>query len=91
MLWLLASFCLYVARGVHGAPTASSNPTVTIDVGTVIGTAVPFETSTVYKFLGIPFAVTPPERFSPPQPVGNLPGPMTAQTASAACIQEFMC
>ena len=90
---LLALILICAGPAVEAAPTASTNPTATIDAGVLIGTttAVPSGKASVNKFLGIPFAVSPPERFSPPQPVGEFPGPVTVQAVSPACVQEFMC
>lgn len=61
------------ANGV--APTArpscgypGGGPTATIDAGVVVGTttSLPAATASVNKFLGVPFAQSPPERFAPP-------------------------
>lgn len=59
-----------VSDGQPQAPKPTVYPTATIDVGEVIGTTtvLPSSTVTVKKFLGIPFAVSPPERFAPPLP-----------------------
>ncbi|KAL8721757.1 MAG: hypothetical protein Q9181_007638, partial [Wetmoreana brouardii] len=73
-------------------PTTALNPSATIDSGVVIGTTttLPSATVAVNKFLGIPFAVTPPERFSPPQPAGKFRGPLYAQAVGPACTQQFI-
>lgn len=69
------------------------NPTVTIDGGVVVGTAVPVHkaTASVDQFLGIPFAQSPPERFSPPQPPKSWLEPLAVQKFKPACIQQFNC
>ena len=78
-------------------PSVSQNPgrapTATIDVGIVIGTttALPSASATVNKFLGIPFAVTPPTRFMPPEPVKKFSSPLNATAWGHACIQQFVC
>ena len=79
--------------GQPQAPKATSDPTATIDVGEIIGTTTvpPSATVTVNKFLGIPFAVTPPERFAPPVPAKKFSKPVVAQAWSPACIQQFDC
>lgn len=66
-------------------------PTATIDSGVVIGTttALPSATGSVNQYLGIPFAQSPPERFSPPQPPSSFHEPLIAQQWSPACIQQF--
>ena len=71
----------------------AANPTVTIDGGAVIGTsvAVPKATAHVNEFLGIPFAQSPPERFSPPQPAESWKQPLVAQAFKPACVQQFNC
>jgi carboxylesterase type B len=62
-------------------------------VGEVIGTTtvLPSATVTVNKFLGIPFAVSPPDRFAPPLPAKKFSKPMIAQAWSPSCIQQFNC
>jgi carboxylesterase type B len=74
------------------AAVRAVDPTVTIDGGAVIGTAVsiPKTTARVNEFLGIPFAA-PPERFSPPQPAKSWHEPLVAQAFKPACIQQFNC
>ena len=68
-------------------------PTVTIDSGAVIGTTtiLPSSTVVVNKFLGIPFAISPPKRFSPPVPVPKWPAPRKAQAFTNACMQQSHC
>lgn len=67
-------------------------PTATIDAGVVLGTttSLPAATATVNKFLGIPFAKSPPERFSPPESPGKFNEPINATSWSPACIQQFV-
>ena len=85
-------------HGWHGKPPGASGcgypgggPTATIEAGTVIGTttSLPAATATVNKFLGVPFAKSPPERFSPPEDAGTFSQPIIAKEWSAACIQQF--
>lgn len=66
-------------------------PTVTIDTGVIIGTttAIPSATATVNQYLGVPFAQSPPERFSPPRPALPHVSPLVAQQRKSACIQQF--
>lgn len=68
-------------------------PTATIDAGVVHGTttSLPAATATVNKYLGIPFAASPPVRFSPPQKPHSWSTPINATAYKPACIQQFMC
>ena len=74
-----------------GAATAAA-PSVTIDAGVVIGTTttLPTATASVNKFLGIPFAQSPPERFAPPQKPSNFSRPINATAWRPACVQQFI-
>lgn len=85
--------CLTLAAAAEYVSMGDQLPTATLDVGEVIGTTttLPSSTSVVNKFLGIPFAASPPERFSPPVPVGKFQNPYIAQAWGPACIQQFNC
>ena len=74
-----------------GCGYAGGAPTATIDSGVVIGTAtsLPAASASVNKFLGVPFAQSPPVRFAPPEPVGASSEPIIAQEWAPACIQQF--
>jgi len=65
--------------------------TATIDAGVVIGTttSLPAATATVNKFLGVPFAKSPPTRFALPESPGAFSAPINATAWSPACIQQF--
>ncbi|KAK4555192.1 hypothetical protein LTR86_007488 [Recurvomyces mirabilis] len=67
-------------------------PTATIDAGVVVGTttSLPAATASINKFLGVPFAKSPPTRFAPPQSPGTLKSPIKATAWSPACIQQFV-
>ncbi|KAL9068184.1 MAG: hypothetical protein Q9157_006574 [Trypethelium eluteriae] len=84
-IWSLASLTTVTC-------SSSQAPTAVIDSGPIFGTttSLPGATATVNKFLGIEFAQSPPERFSPPsRPVGST----TARNATqftAACTQQFV-
>jgi carboxylesterase type B len=94
--FLLASLITGVLSGpAQLAKTTTStfthrHPTATVDVGEVIGatTIVP-STVIVNEYLGIPFAVSPPERFSAPKPVSKFKKPVVAQKWRPACIQQY--
>ncbi|KAF3006894.1 hypothetical protein E8E13_011104 [Curvularia kusanoi] len=67
-------------------------PTATIDAGVVIGKATELPNGlgpSVNQFLGIPFAQSPPERFSPPRNVSAFSQPLNATAWKPACIQQF--
>ena len=68
-------------------------PTATIDSGVVFGTMtlLPSATAPVNKFLGIPFANSPPQRFAPPQPILGHDHQINATVWKSACIQAFPC
>lgn len=68
-------------------------PTASLDSGLVVGTTttLPSATAIVNQFLGVPFAVSPPERFSPPQRPERWSEPVDATAWRPACIQQFNC
>lgn len=68
------------------------DPSATIKNGVVVGTTtlLPGATAAVNKFLGIPFAQSPPVRFAPPQAPAALSAPLMAQSVKASCIQQFI-
>lgn len=73
---------------------AAVDPTVTISAGTIIGTAIkpanqPSLTASANAYLGVPFAKSPPERFSPPEAASSWSTPLQAQAVKPACIQQF--
>lgn len=82
-----------VLLGFCSAATLANNviPTATIDSGVVMGksTSLPVALGPVNQFLGIPFAKTPPERFSPPQAPPQFSHPINATEWKPACIQQF--
>ena len=61
---------------------------VTINSGDVVGE---FLKSGVRVWKGIPFAKSPPERFSPPEDPIPWKTPLTTTQAKPACIQQFNC
>ena len=78
--------CLAQAVFVQG-------PSAIVDSGLVFGTTtiLPSATATVNKFLGIPFAQSPPQRFAPPELPGKLRSPIDAKAWKPSCIQTFTC
>jgi acetylcholinesterase len=70
------------------------SPTVTIDAGVLIGKATALPNGlgpSVNQFLGVPFAKSPPERFSPPQDVTAFSSQLNTTEWKPACIQQFRC
>jgi acetylcholinesterase len=78
---------------IRGDAHSFDGPAVTIDAGDVYGTTtlLPSATASVDKFLGIPFAKTPPGRFAPPQPLLGHDHQINATVWKSACIQAFPC
>lgn len=76
----------------HAVGSAQTGPTVRIENGLVLGTttSVPAASATVNQFLGIPFAQSPPERFSPPRAASQV-GIINSTAWKPACIQQFTC
>ncbi|KUJ11309.1 alpha/beta-hydrolase [Mollisia scopiformis] len=95
--YLLLSAVTLLAK-VHCAPVAdNANPTVTISSGVVIGTAKAIisaaqSTTTVYNYLGIPFAAPPTGtgRFAPPAAPTAWNSPLEATALPPACLQQFI-
>ena len=89
------SYVVAVSSGcsTSSAITAAMPATVTYNAGVVIGThtSLPGATATVNKFLGVPFAMSPPERLSPPQAAGPFANPIMAKEWKPACVQQFVC
>ncbi len=75
-----------------GSATAASShaPTATLGPGRVVGTAtvLPSSKATVNQFLSIPYAVTPPKRFLPPERLVKYDGPVNATKPAPLCIQQ---
>ncbi|UPX15672.1 uncharacterized protein EKO05_0006113 [Ascochyta rabiei] len=68
------------------------SPTVTIDAGVLLGKATALPNGlgpSVNQFLGVPFAQSPPERFSPPRNVTAFSQRLNATEWKPACIQQF--
>ncbi|KAF5673553.1 para-nitrobenzyl esterase [Fusarium circinatum] len=67
-----------------------ASPSVSLEQGTIVGTAtiVNAASPTVHKFLGVPFAESPPKRFAPPEPVKKSKDKILAQKWSPKCIEN---
>jgi len=68
-------------------------PTVTLASGVLIGTttSVPSATAGVNNFFGVPFADSPPERFSPPEDPKPWSQALSVTAYKPACIQQWTC
>jgi Carboxylesterase family len=77
------------------SPVSASSclPEATIASEVVIGTttSLPSATATVNKFLGIPFAASPPERLYPPTQPTAWATSLNASAWMPACVQQFNC
>ena len=92
---------VYPGGGSGASPTAPCAPantsplgaTAIIEIGTIIGTqtSLPSATAPVNKFLGVPFAKSPPTRFMPAVAAAPLTAPFDTKAWKPACIQQFVC
>ncbi|KAF1930784.1 liver carboxylesterase 1 precursor [Didymella exigua CBS 183.55] len=87
-------FTLFIFSAISLAAPAAVEPTVTISAGTIIGTATkpinqPSLSASANAYLGVPFAKSPPERFSLPEAASPWSAPLQAQAVKPACIQQF--
>ena len=86
---------LLSALVTHVTPVfADEAPTVTIASGVIIGTTTkpanqPNLPTSANAYLGVPFAKSPPQRFSPPEAVQPWSSPLQAKALKPACIQQF--
>ncbi|KAB8339114.1 hypothetical protein FH972_022050 [Carpinus fangiana] len=75
-------------------PCRTSQPTATIDIGVLHGTqtSLSYANAPVNKFLGVPYAQSPPIRFSPPSAPKKLArgSPLNVTAWKPACIQQFV-
>lgn len=92
---MLSAWCICLLAALQPILLAQGaynhGPSATIEGGLVIGTTtvLPSATASVNKFLGIPFAQTPPQRFSPPQPPSRSYAPIDATAWKPSCLQAF--
>ncbi|KAE8150467.1 Carboxylesterase [Aspergillus avenaceus] len=83
-LYLLLSVCGIIA-------CIAADPTATIASGVLIGTTLTPSNApdaTMNAYLGVPYAKSPPERFSPPERPEAWSDPRNAKEVSAACPQD---
>lgn len=78
---------------VNQGAVNNAAPTATVEAGVLVGktTTLPTALGPVNQFLGVPFAQSPPQRFSPPQPASRSSKPIDATAWKPACIQQFRC
>ncbi|TID18582.1 liver carboxylesterase 1 precursor [Venturia nashicola] len=94
-LGTLAISSVFAAPADPSATTTSAaGPTVTIASGVIVGkiTTISNQSSITAKakaYLGVPFAQSPPERFSPPVAADAWPSPLQAQALKPSCIQQL--
>ncbi|RNJ53761.1 hypothetical protein D7B24_001392 [Verticillium nonalfalfae] len=70
--------------------SAQYGPSVTLGQGTLVGitTQIAYADVKVNKFLGVPFAISPPRRFEPPEPVPSSSKTLSTTQWSAKCIEH---
>ncbi|KAH7085047.1 liver carboxylesterase 1 precursor [Paraphoma chrysanthemicola] len=88
--------CCLIPQALSAPAVAAraASPSVTLASGVVVGTTIklanqPQVTAEANAYLGVPFAKSPPERFSPPEAASPWPSPLQAQAIKPACIQQF--
>lgn len=81
---LLLAGCL--AAAIDAASLVTAPPTVRISDGAVEGVG---DGTNVAAYLGIPFAQSPPERFSKPVDAKPWTEPLKATRLKPACMQQF--
>ncbi|PVH89071.1 Carboxylesterase [Cadophora sp. DSE1049] len=70
-------------------PCSQGNPVAVISNGIIIGTTASLPAATpINKYLGIPFAKSPPVRFSPPTSASPWSEPLNATAFAPSCIQQ---
>ncbi|KAJ5196716.1 Alpha/Beta hydrolase protein [Penicillium cf. viridicatum] len=79
-----------LATAHSSCATDGTFPTATVAGGVVIGTTTTYPSAYINKYLGIPFAKSPPVRFSPPQKPLPWSSPLNATKFKPACIQQFI-
>ncbi|PIA88464.1 Para-nitrobenzyl esterase [Cercospora beticola] len=81
---------LILALARYSSAICSQSPSATIQNGVVFGitTSLPEATVTVNKFLGIPYADSPPQRFSAPAAAPDWNAPRNATVFGPACLQQ---
>ena len=94
MMWTSSLVSALISASIFSSTNAQigpGSPTVRIDSGVVIGTTttLPSATAVVHKYLGIPFADSPPQRFSPPEKPDRWFRPLDTTKYKPACIQQF--
>lgn len=88
----LLTALLSITSSTTSRTKSSCTPSVKIADGIVIGTttSLPSATAAVNKYLGIPYAKSPPVRFSSPSPATPWSQPLNATAFAPACIQQII-
>jgi hypothetical protein len=96
----LALLAILIGPSLAAAATAApwlarATPTISIDAGALAGTttSLPGATATALKFLGVPFARSPPTRFAPaerPAAWGASGRVRAAKGWRDGCVQQFV-
>jgi carboxylesterase type B len=81
---------VYVAFALLSGVHANQNPTASVSNGVLVGTKTSLyaATATVNKYLGIPYAQSPPLRYAEPSPAQNWTGERNASSFGDICIQQ---
>ncbi|GIZ42503.1 hypothetical protein CKM354_000576900 [Cercospora kikuchii] len=81
---------LVLALARYSSAVCSQFPSATVQNGVVFGTttSLPEATVIVNKFLGIPYANSPPQRFSAPAAAPDWYAPRNATVFGPACLQQ---
>lgn len=89
----MLKFNLLVSVAALFGGVQAQTPTVTVDNGVFVGTAttIPGAPQKVNKYLGVPYAVTPPRRFSPPQRANQSTQVRQATNYGPGCLQQGAC
>ncbi|KAK8221113.1 Carboxylesterase [Phyllosticta capitalensis] len=93
---LIAGFALlaqspFFADAVPQSSSSGPDPSVELGDGKIIGTTgtIPDLKDPVNKYLGIPYAKSPPERFSKAEDPEKWTSPKDVKDLKPACIQQF--
>lgn len=89
---VLAPYLFWPSNTLAKPHPTNAAPSVRVENGLIIGTttSLPSASATVNKFLGVPFAQSPPKRFSPPKAAVRK-STIEATAWKPACIQQINC
>jgi carboxylesterase type B len=78
----------FLSALLAGSALAQGPAQVKIDSGDIVGEFLP---SGVRRWLGVPFAQSPPERFSPPSDAAAWTSPLKVTVARPSCFGQIDC